>query len=269
VRLTGGRGVLLETPTRSATEDTVAEHIPWQTLSVPPRAPRGRGLYLVAGAIALAVIGVVVGRAFGPRPAGAPTGQGVVVSLAPSEQIPTNPTDSILSASRLTAPSQTSPLTEADLMATPPVGVDQVAMARAEWFVGDYFSIDGGDDRAERIVLAAGWTDGAAELADPLPEGVVSYVEWAKAWTVRQVADRRFEVTVVFRRYVANDGFDFTRLPIEAASIEVEVGLAGASAVSGWPRWEEVPSGLPSSSPPLPPQASIVDAAGVEWPVAG
>lgn len=226
-------------------------------------------MYLVAGAIALAVVGVVFGRALGPRPAGGPTGQGVVSSVEPAAEILARPPGSIPSASRLTAPSQTSPLTEADLMATPPFGAGQVAMARAEWFIGDYFSIDGGDDREDRIVAAGGWTDGSFELVDPLPEGVVSYVEWARASTVRQVADSRFEVTVVFRRYIASDGINFVRLPVEAASIAVEVGVAGASAVSGWPTWEEVPAGLPSYNPSSPPRASITDAVGVEWPVAG
>jgi hypothetical protein len=256
----------MDNETRSATEDTVAEHIPWEQLTVSTPPDRSRLLYGVAAVIGLAVIGVVIGRALRTAPA-VPVEPVVAATVAAAAPDPTV-VDPTAGAESPAAPSTPDPLSEADLLAFVPVPGDRAAAARAEWFVIDYFGVDGGADRAERVRNAGGWAE-AAELPAPVPDSAVSYVEWAEAAAIEQVEPDEFEVTVVFRRYAAADGERFERLPVEAALVRVAVDPVGGSAVLEWPEPVALPEHGAPPGPPDPPGRSITDATGVRWPVGG
>lgn len=252
--------------TRSATEDTVAEHIPWEQLTVSSPPDRSRLLYGVAAILGLAVIGVVVGRALRSP---APIEPLVEATVATEVGESTVAAELAASPPAPAAPSTPDPLSEADLLAVVPVPGERAAAARAEWFIIDYFGVDGASDRPGRVARAAGWSEPLDPLSGPVPATVVSYVEWAVAALVEQVEPDEFEVTVVFRRYVAADGSTFARVPTEAARVRVRVDPVGGAAVLDWPVPVDIPQHGVSPAPPGPPPGTVTDAAGVQWPVGG
>ena len=54
--------------TTPSTEDHIAEHIPWEHLTINPPPDRSRLLYGIAAVIAVAVVAIVAFQQFGPRP---------------------------------------------------------------------------------------------------------------------------------------------------------------------------------------------------------
>ena len=141
------------------------EHIPWGELLASTDDGRRRALYLVAGAVGALVLGGVMTRALSspaaPQPAPAP----VAVATTPiaTAPMPTTPAVALPVPPPVTTTTTTlaAPVlyAEADLMAFPPDLGARAAVARAEWFVTDYFTAD----------LEP---NGTADLRGALPAGV-------------------------------------------------------------------------------------------------
>ncbi len=106
------------------------EHVPWADLMAEsePEDRRRKAIYLGVAMVGALVLGVIVARSWWATPP-SPT------PLAPGAETPVAAT---------TVPDVPDlPLyTEADLMADPPNPAARLAVARAEWFVADYFTAD-------------------------------------------------------------------------------------------------------------------------------
>lgn len=196
------------------------EEIPWSTLLTEHRQGRAKTLYLAAAAI-VAVVVVVVGFRWLTSP-----GHGDDAALpTPFE------TSTTTATVESTAPSSTTlVLSEADLMAMPPANSELSAVARAEWFVTDYFTVDG--PMPEELISAF---VNDASLPD-LPGGAdtdISYVEWARAFDIRPT-ERGYAVSVVFRSLTEEPDGSFIRSPVRA--VEVLVAVEGdETAISDLP----------------------------------
>ena len=231
----------------------VFESVPWEHL-VDLRPDRRRWLYLGAGMVVVAVLVAGVAMTFRPgseavsvAPAPAPTGPPVTADHGPITTGGSAPTEPV------PAPSVTSVLpgpgvySEADLMAGAPVGgMSSLAASVAEWFVVEWFTIDG--DRA-----APAWALPGPDVR-PAGDGIRSFVEWAGAVGVEEVEPGVHAVDVVVRRLAATDGVSFRRIP--TAAVRVVVDLTGeVPAVRDLPR-------------PVPLQPGEVgDIVGTEEPV--
>jgi hypothetical protein len=238
------------------------EQIPWSELTARPPDGRRRTAYLVAAALGALVVGVLVARAFmSPSPAsplapavtlaqGDTTGSSAAGTATTAAGVPASPGPALL-------------YREADLMAFPETPGERAAVARAEWFVTDYFTADleptGSAD--VRTALPAG-----ADVPE-MPQDAaasLSYVEWARAYRVEEVGDGRFRVGVVFRSLGAPPDRGFYRLPVRAVEVLVEVTADGGSVVADLPTPVALPAGPePEAWPQEAEEApqSVVDAA--------
>ncbi|MCB2224910.1 MAG: hypothetical protein KQH83_12140 [Actinobacteria bacterium] len=248
------------------------EHIPWGELLAPPDDGRRRFLYLVAGALAALVLGVIVARMFAsPSTAPADTGAAAApVTAASAAGAPpsTLPAGTVAPAAPTTTTTTVAPpvlYSEADLMAFPPDLARRAAIARAEWFVTDYFTAD----------LEP---NGTADIRGALPAGVVlpvmpqdsgaglSYVEWARAFRVEERADGTFVVGVAYRLLGAPPEQGFQRLAVRAVEVRVAVSEAGGSVVLDLPAPVVVPAGPTAEGWPSeseePPQVVVDGALG-------
>ncbi len=222
------------------------EHIPWSQLGADAGPSRQRLAYLAAAALLAVAVGAVAARSLnrqGPPP---PT----TVAAAPATTTPEPGTSPPETPSTPPPPVAYS---EADLLAGPPADAPRAAVARAEWFVVDYFT-------ADRDPI------GSLDLRKALPAGAelptlphddagapMSYVEWARAFRSEEAAPGLFRITVAFRAIVAGDDGAVERLPVRA----VELGVAVTTGAEGWAVVD-----LPSPSP-LP-----VDTGFEPWPAA-
>ena len=239
------------------------EHIPWSELMEESDERRRRVIYLASALVGALVLGVVLARVWW-----APS----VPTAAPIESVPTTAAASgPVPASTSTIPEL--PLySEADLMADPPDPSVRAAVARAEWFVTDYFTADfepsGSAD--VRSVLPGG-----ADLPALPQDGgnAISYVEWARAFSVEEVGDGIYEVGVVFRALGAPPDAGFSRQGVRAVSVTIEVTPEGGTAVVDLPSPAVLPLGptgepWPAATAEPPPQA-IVERAAAEAAVWG
>lgn len=207
-------------------DDTLDEHleqIPWSELVIQQR-PFPRWIaYVAAGALAVAALGVVVARALpsGTEPVAVPT------SLVVSTTLPVIP---------VAAPTTAPLYSEADLMALVPGSQEQLAAARAEWFVRDYFGTGGRPDESLGVVAAL--PDGA-EISTGGGTGV-SYVEWVRTAAVETVGPDLYRATVLFGMLGGADAQSLSRLPVQAVGVVVEVAEGKASVVD-LPSPEAVP----------------------------
>jgi hypothetical protein len=235
------------------------EQIPWAQLTGGPPGGKRRVVYMVAAALGTLVLAILVGRAFlsssSETVAPAQTPAGVADEGAVGEGPPT-------SAADITSPSALL-YREADLMAfTGSVG-ERAAVARAEWFVTDYFTADlepsGSAD--VRTALPAG-----AEVPG-MPQDAtasLSYVEWARAFRVEELGDGLFRVGVVFRTLGAPPDRGFYRLPVRAVEVLVQVNEDGGSVVADLPAPVALPAGPEPEAWPeesADPPRSVADAA--------
>ncbi len=245
------------------------EHIPWGELLASNDDGRRRALYLAAGALGALVLGVVVTRALSSPAAPQPVEVPVAV-VETTTSVPTTVT--VLVAVPATDPPTTTTTTtvpapvlytEADLMAFPSDLGSRAAVARAEWFVTDYFTAD----------LEP---NGTADLRGALPAGVdlpempqdaaigLSYVEWARAFRVEEDGDGSYRVGVVYRLLGAPPEQGFQRLAVRAVEVRVAVSESGGSVVLDLPSPVAVPAGpTPEGWPTvgeIPPQV-VVDGA--------
>lgn len=226
------------------------EQIPWAQLTGGPPSPKRRLAYLAAGALGTLVLAVLVARAFLSSPA---------ETLAPSDSLVPGDGEAVAEAATTSLAEAGSASAilyrEADLMAFPETPGERAAVARAEWFVTDYFTADlepsGSAD--VRTALPAG-----ARVPD-LPQDSaagLSYVEWARAFRVEEVGAGLFRVGVVFRALGAPPERGFYRLPVRAVEVLVLVNEGGGSVVVDLP----TPVALPAGPEPEAWPEEVVDA---------
>lgn len=200
------------------------EHIPWEQLVEP--ASRGRRTtYAIAALVMVVAAAIAVVRVWpaAPQP---------IVSTQPG--VP--PTVNQSSSTHL--------YTEDELRANEEIELWSVA-AKAEWFVADYFTIDGSnqDETAIESAFPSGWP-----LPD-LPQGESdrrSFVEWARTVEIQNDANL-YNVVVAFRVLEATATDGYQRLPIKAVRVTLEI-KDGGLAVSDIPQ----PWSLPSMHTALP-----------------
>ena len=218
------------------------EQIPWSQLTGGPSGGRRRTLYLIAAAVGTLVLAVLVARAFfsSPGETVAPASTLAQGGAEGGEATPSTAADSAALGLLYR---------EADLLAFAAGSAERAAVARAEWFVTDYFTADlepsGSAD--VRTALPAG-----ADLPD-LPQDTaasLSYVEWARAFRVEEAGDGLFRVGVVFRTLGAPPDRGFYRLPVRAVEVTVQVSDDGGSVVVDLPTPVALPAGPEPSAWP-------------------
>jgi hypothetical protein len=250
-------------------DDEQYEHIPWSRLIDEQSDGWKRIVYIVAGivlAVAVGIVGVkwLTGPDHGETAASAnpvPIDTAVPNVTVPNDPVPNDPNPGAASGPTST----TVAASEADLMAeAPPSDAEIVARTRAEWFVTDFFTVDGDPEAAVEIRQA--FVDDAVipdlphEAAEP---GGVSFVEWARAYRTETLERDRYAVDVAFRTVrLAEDG-EYSRGPVHAVEIivvvaEGEAGIADlpipivpprADGLTGW------------SAPSVPATEDVITAA--------
>lgn len=196
------------------------EEIPWSTLLTEHRQGRAKTVYLAAAVIVAVVAGFV-----GVRWLTAP-GHGEQPALA--APIETTTTEAVVAETE--SSTTTAVLSEADLMAVVPAVAELAAIARAEWFVTDYFTVDG--PIPEELISAFVNDATVPDLPNGDGKGV-SYVEWARAFDVRS-ATSGYAISVVFRSITEEPDGAFVRGPVRAVDVLIAVE-EGETAVSELP----------------------------------
>jgi len=186
------------------------------------RRSRSRLLYGLAAAILIVVVVVTAVRWFSDRRHGELPA--AAVEVAPPTTLAPSPSTTLLSEAAL-------------LGGDDPAG-ERAAIARAEWFVTDYFTMDG----SPAPELTGAFTQDAAlpELPQLAAGTAVSYVEWARAYETRSHPDG-YVVTVLFRTLYQNDEQRYERSPVRAVDIVVLVD-GGLTAIGDLPIPAEPPT---------------------------
>jgi hypothetical protein len=199
------------------------EEIPWSTLLLEHQQGRTRTVYLAA-AVILAVVAGFVGIRWLTS---SDHGDGSAVAApADTTRIVAGEADE----STTTTTTTIAVLSEADLMAVQPAIAELSAVARAEWFVTDYFTVDG--PLPEELISAFVNDATLPDLPRPA-EADISYVEWARAFDIRPTADG-YAVSVVFRSLTEEPGGAFIRSPVRAVDVLVAVD-DGETAIADLP----------------------------------
>lgn len=224
------------------------ESIPWSTLTMDAGRPPWL-VYVAAGAVVALVVGVLLARSFrssAPMPIEAEAYTTVAVG----------PTAKLQSAEVVE---------EADLRAPyePDWGGAQSAVAIAETFVQDYFTVDGAGDRGQTLAAQLGWRP-------PTVEGPLTYVEWARAREVAEPVDGRYLVTVSYRTISEMSG-EYRRGPVRGVNVSVQVTPGGDTYVVDIPSPAALP-GMPLETVGPPDLTDVPEAieagaqrAATEW----
>lgn len=247
----------------------VFESVPWEHL-VDLRPDRRRWLYVGAGMVVVAglVAGIVMTFRPGPEaitvaPEPAPATAGTPDTADPTPvttagPVPAEPVGAPPSTGVLPGPGVYS---EADLMAGSAGGVpSSLAAPIAEWFVVEWFTIDGDPSSPT-------WPwPGAASR--PAGDGIRSFVEWVGAVKVEEVEPGVQAVDVVVRRLAATDGATYRRIPTEAVRVVVDLTGSGP-VVRDLPRPVSLPQGTTGGAgewgdPVEDPPAGMLEAAAGE-----
>lgn len=217
------------------------QSIPWSTLTMDAGRPPWL-VYVAAGAVVSLVVGVLLARTFrSPTP-------------APAEELAT-PTTSVES---LSGPGpEPTVLEEADLRAAlePGSGGIEQAVAAAEMFVREYFTVDGARDRGEALAVSLGWEPMAVEDA-------LTYVEWTRAWNATESSDGHHEVSVVFQVVTSVD-YLFERGPVMAVVVSLQATPDGRIYVTDLPQPAVPPVAAPGGREP-PPMDEVPHAVATE-----
>lgn len=202
------------------------DQIPWSTLVAEVDDGPDRRWFFLAGAVGLAILGYLVLQLVAPGGQPDPADQ-----AAP-------PTSS--SSTTVARPEVI--VAEDDLRGEAPVidpGVSAeqlAAVARAEWFVTDWFTSDGSQATADSLIDAVA---SPAIIRPPFDEEITTYVEWARATGVEPTADG-LSVTVAYRQIVSEDAAAFVRQPV--ATVDVQITFdGGVPLVSAAPRSSDDP----------------------------
>jgi hypothetical protein len=205
------------------------ESIPWATLIEGARTDRSRLIYLAAGAIIVFALAALAARTLWT-----PATTDVAVAADP---VP----NTVAVTTSAPPPAAPALFSEADLMASLDAESTRAAVAFAEWFVYDYFTVDG--DPATLASIQDALPPGIPE--DLLPHAsneMVTYVEWARAARVTELTPGIFEVLVLFRTVAAPNGETFERQPMRAVLVPMEMGAAGGLRLTDLPSPAHVPS---------------------------
>ncbi|MDH3498749.1 MAG: hypothetical protein OEM97_01380 [Acidimicrobiia bacterium] len=231
-----------------AVGDEVAEHIPWERLTMDARGQPGWIPYALGVVIvALAATVIWLFRA--------PPSEPTVITLGPGPIEPelsvTNrqPAGDPVDVAELPVTSEpvaesAQVVSEADLLAFVPVEGDAAARARAEWFVLDYFSNSDASRDAKLADAVRAHVEVPAITSDR-----ASYVDWVRSITVREESDRLI-VTVLYRSLVSEAGGPYQTSSVRAVDVPVAVGVDGASAVLDLPTPVSVPARLENGAVP-------------------
>ena len=220
------------------------EHIPWSDLTTRRAMPRWIP-YVAAGAIAVAALGVFLGKSLGSSQTTIP-----VIAVTSPTTVP---------EMAATLPEAAPLYSEADLMALVPGNQEQLAATRALWFVREYFGSGGRPGDVEGVLAALPKGSGVESEGDPGS----SYVEWAEPFSVEQLGDDLYRVGVVFGMLAGQDASTLTRLEPSAVVVVVAVDGDGTGVVD-LPMPVEFPSRTdvkvwPDSSDDVP--ETVIDAA--------
>lgn len=256
--------------------DVVTEHIPWEQLTVQPTKDRRMLWYgIAAGVLVVGLLAVIISR-LGPSsgemqpvtqaaPVAAAVAQPAVAPVAPAAAPAAVPAAAPAPAP-VAAPLAERPLlSEADLMASGGEVPLRAAAAAAEWFVLEFYTLDPSEPWLERVTAASGMSIPAEAVPVP-PEGeTVSYVEWTRARSVKQIGAERFRASVLMRRMVARDGEVYRRLPTEEAVVEIILEADGLARAASLPALSRPAMLQPRA---LSPETIVrrTDEAGVDWP---
>lgn len=221
------------------------EHIPWSALAARKAPPLVRPV-AVAG-VAIIAVAVVAWLAMRVLPADQADATGLssaVPATSPeviseplavdigAESVPAaDPVNAAEPAGTLVATVDPAMYSEADLMAIAVDDESRLAAMRAEWFVQDYFTVDGDEEIATNLrnLIATG-----ADLPHGSPAGS-SYVEWARAVAVTSPMPAEYVVEVAFRTVLSTDGEAFMRTPVRAVAVTVTVDVDGSVTIDGLP----------------------------------
>ncbi len=192
------------------------EHIPWNQLLEAPKAGR-KTAYWAAAVVGLIALGVSIVKVWPAAPGSieSPLSQPVTVPSSPSHLY-----------------------TEAELRAPTVVEIPYLA-AVAEWFVADYFTIDGTEEAGESVRrwFPDGWPLPVLPQIDPDRR---SFVEWTRTITVEERASE-YRAVVTFRVLTARRGENYQRMPVRAVAVRLAVSGADVSILD-LPEPHHVPS---------------------------
>ena len=210
------------------------EQIPWSQL-VPVQKDRSLQLAVLVVVIAAALLAIVfmMRRPAATVPVVASTAvPPAVIDEAPGVATPASPASALpVPEPESTVVPQPQIYSEADLMAALPPQPELMAIARAEWFVTDYFTVDG--DAALGDSVGAALPDAVSR---PATDGsAISYVEWARAVAVVTALDGSFDITVWFRTLVGDSAGGFTRTDVRAVDVRLVTDSSGLLAVADIP----------------------------------
>ena len=232
------------------------ESIPWSTLLPESRPPLSRWVVIAAIAVVVVVGVVVVGRGLSGAESRSPVAAPRLTDTSLVPPAATTATDASAATQPVTASTAVmdesvpppTPYSEADLMAALPDEIPRSVVVRAEWFVTDFFTMDGDQDTS--TVLSPSTPHGAAtpERGDALASspsaietdpgdvgGGVSYVEWARATDAERVDDRSYEVVVAFRTLAGPFAGEVIRQPVRTVAVRVGVDEQGRTHVLDLP----------------------------------
>jgi hypothetical protein len=221
------------------------EHIPWSALAARTAPPLLRPVAIaVVAVIAVAVLAWLAMRVLAADQADE-TGPSSAVSAAgpdvPSEPLTVDngaesvpaadPVSGAEPAGTLVATVDPAMYSEADLMAIAVDDESRLAAMRAEWFVQDYFTVDGDEEIAKDLHNLIAIDE---DLPHSSPAGS-SYVEWARAVAITSPMPAEYVVEVAFRTVLSTDGEAFTRAPVRAVVVTVTVDVDGSVTIEGLP----------------------------------
>ena len=279
----------MATPPTEDLSDDVLESVPWEALGRPDPPDRRTWYVLGAAAVVVVAISASAARTLWPSPPlQAPVAGASVTQVSPT------------TVTTLVAPPTTSPtplISEADLRAVDAEHLERWAASHAEWFLAEWFTLDGSDRTGVADLLPEGLSAG------PVDPGARSFVESVSTRSVTPTGNDRFEVVALVRLLSASDGEAYIRQPATAYSVAVGI-VEGLPAILDLPMPVEldfaraaVPPGVEADPPPevtegalesvagfgTPDRSSLTatttggswrvtlmieDAAGVSWPVA-
>lgn len=200
--------------------DEVYERIPWETLE-RSRPDRQWLVYAVAGAVVLG--GLAYSFTRNQRPA--PLAQPSVPTTVPAT------TDSIAAVSPPSTVVNPVVVAEADLYAIEPERLIDQASAYAEWFAVEYISYDG-TEQSNNVL--SGLLPPGVPLPEA-PEGTQVFVDWAGTAVVAQTTPTAYQIDVVVRSLLGQDGAAFVRQPPLLVRVDIGLDDDGIPQVSGPP----------------------------------
>lgn len=219
------------------------EHIPWSALAARTAPPLVRPVTITV--VVAVTIAVVVWLAMGILRTDQADATGASSTVATAEELSeprvvdsgaepvpaADPVDTAEPAGTPVAALDPAVYSEADLMAIAVDDESRLAAMRAEWFVQDYFTVDGDEEIATSLgdLIA---TD--EDLPHSSPAGS-SYVEWARAIAVTSTTPADYVVEVAFRTVLSTDGEAFARAPVRAVAVDVAVDVDGSVTIAGLP----------------------------------